>query len=375
MPALSVMIKPASGNCNMHCDYCFYCDEMANRKQHSYGFMTEETLQNVIRKTMFQAEYQITYAFQGGEPTLRGIDFFRKAIAFEKKYNHKHIRVSNVLQTNGYDLNEQWCQFFQENEFLIGVSVDGTRQLHDQYRHGAGSGEPTYDRICENVKRLERYGIEYNILTVVTQSIAQNAGAIYETYKRNGWMYQQYIECLDPLEEEKCTSPYSLQPLTYGKFLTELFDLWYGDFQKGRQPYIRRFENYIRLLAGWRAEACEQCGECGVQVVVEADGSAYPCDFFMLDAYRLGNFNQDRLPQMDLRRREIGFIDRSRNICEECRKCPYYALCRGGCQRSRRLLPDERAYRNRFCEGYRYFFAHCLERMEEIANRIKNNRY
>ena len=370
MPALSVMMKPSSGNCNMRCDYCFYCDEMANRTQKLYGFMSEETLQNVIRKTMLQAEYTISYAFQGGETTLRGLDFFKKAVELQKKYNHNHVRVFNALQTNGFNLNDEWCKFFKENDFLIGVSVDGTKEIHDKFRHRATDGSPTYDIIKSNIALLEKYGVDYNILTVVTETVAHHAKEIYKTYRENGWMFQQYIECLDPLGDDARSAPYSLKSDTYGVFLTELFDMWYQDWKKGRPPYIRKFDNYIAILMGLPPESCEQRGECGVQLVVEADGSAYPCDFFMLDDYKLGNFNEDRLPKMDDQRNKICFVERSKNISKECKECPYYFICRGGCQRSRDFMVEENSYKNHFCSGYRYFFDHCMDRMKEVAKTL-----
>lgn len=369
MQAISVMIKPSSGNCNMRCRYCFYFDEMEKRGRGVQGYMTEETLKNVIRRTLPCAERQITYAFQGGEPTLRGLDFFRKAVELEKHYNHENIPVFNALQTNGYLIDEEWCRFFKENRFLVGVSVDGTAELHDASRRTA-DGRATYERILSRIALLDKYKVDYNILTVVTEDMAPRAKQVYENFRAHGWNYQQYIECLDPLGEDFCLRPYSLRPLSYGIFLTELFDLWYADLQKKRQPYIRRFENYVAILAGYPPEACDQRGECGVQFVVEADGGVYPCDFFMLDEYRLGNFNTDRLPQINEKREQIGFIERSRRICAECRACPYFGVCRGGCQRSREYLPGEDAYKSHFCEGYRYFFDRCLPRLREAAKLV-----
>lgn len=368
MPSLNILIKPASGNCNMTCDYCFYCDEMSKREHSSYGFMSEETLKNVIRKTMPYSDYQITYAFQGGEPTLCGIDFFKKVLDYEKQYNHRGLIVNNALQTNGLGLNEEWCRFFKDNHFLIGVSVDGIRSIHDFYRHQRSDHSSTYDQILHNIQLLDRFQVDYNILTVVTETVAQHAREIYTDYKKRAWFYQQYIECLDPIDETFNQKSYSLQPLTYGKFLTELFDLWYSDYQQSRNVYIRKFDNYISILAGRMPESCEQRGCCGIQIVVEADGSAYPCDFYVLDAYKLGNFNTDRLQSMDDWRKEIRFVEKSMEIPESCRKCRYYFLCRGGCQRSRDYIDELHAYQNHFCAGYQYFFDHCLERMQKIAS-------
>lgn len=369
MPPLSVLIKPSSGNCNMRCDYCFYCDEMENRTQSSYGFMSEETLKNVIRKTMLRAESSISYAFQGGEPMLRGLDFFEKLIELQNKYNINNITVNNALQTNGYLINDEWCRFFKKHNFLIGVSVDGTRDIHDGYRH-TKTGEDTFDVIASNIQMLEQYGVEYNILTVVTQRAATNIQTIYKSYAKRGWHYQQYIECLDPLGAERGKQPYSLQPETFGRFMTALFDLWYEDWKKRKQPYIRKFENYIAILAGYMPESCEQRGCCGLQVVVEADGSVYPCDFYMLDEYRLGNFNTDRLSDIDRKRQDIAFVERSRGLSVQCKKCKYYFICRGGCQRNREWNSADNGYTNYLCQGYRYFFDHCLERMQHIANSL-----
>lgn len=366
MPPISVLMKPSSGMCNMNCDYCFYCDETEKRLQEFYGFMSEETLRNVIRKTMLRAEGMASYAFQGGEPTLRGLEFFRKAVEFQKKYNRSGIRVSNALQTNGLLLDDDWCEFLKENHFLVGISLDGVKKTHDLYRHKK-NGEDTFEKICRSIALLEKYQVDFNILTVVNKKVAENIGEIYRFYRKKGWNYQQYIACLDPLDEPHGKGAFAITPKEYGKFLTDLFDLWYEDWKKGRQPYIRQFENYAGILLGYPPEACDQRGCCGIAYVVEADGGVYPCDFYMLDEYRIGNFNEDRLDALDERRKEIGFVERSLRLDPACKACEFYRLCRGGCQRNRDLDPAAGIYRNYFCESYRMFFSACGSRLEEIA--------
>ena len=369
MPPISVLLKPSSSLCNMSCDYCFYCDEADKREIASYGFMEEDTLKNVIRRTLLQAEGSAAYAYQGGEPTLRGLDFFRKAVEYQKQYNKNRVSVSNALQTNGYALDEEWCRFLGENHFLVGLSVDGTEEIHNTHRHDrAGNG--TYARVRQAARLMDRYQVDYNILTVVTSDVAEHIEEIYEEYRRNGWGYQQYIPCLDPMGEGHGNSPYALTPEQYGSFLIRLFRLWYRDLQNGCQPFIRTFENYVALAAGYQAEVCEQRGLCGIQYVVEADGSVYPCDFYMLDEYRLGNFNQDFLENIDKKREEIGFISRSRNISEDCMSCPHYKLCRGGCQRNRDPEPESGRYRNFLCQGYRRFFDVCGGAIRAIASEL-----
>lgn len=369
MPTVNVLIKPASSMCNMSCDYCFYCDEAQKRSQKSFGFMTEQTLKNVIRKTLLRADKMISYAFQGGEPTLRGLEFFEKAVAYQKQYNKNNIQIHNALQTNGYALDENWCHFFKKNHFLIGLSVDGTKEIHNSMRHTL-NGEDTFDRIEYAAYLMDKYGVDYNILTVVTPAVAEHIDVIYQDYKKRGWNYQQYIACLDPLNEEHLQTPCSLSPDLYGTFLIRLFHLWYEDVLKGHAPYIRQFENYIGLAAGYLAEACDQRGHCGIQNVVEADGSVYPCDFYMLDEYKLGNFNEDRLDAINKRRVEIGFIERSFKLDKVCSTCDYFRLCRGGCQRNRDWNSKTELYENYFCKSYRMFFDSCSEQIYELARRL-----
>lgn len=350
----------------MHCDYCFYCDETEKRQRKSYGFMSEDTLKNIIRGTLSRAKVSASYAFQGGEPTLRGLDFFRKVVEFEDLYNPHGIRIQNALQTNGTLLDEAWCEFLAENHFLVGLSVDGIGETHDKYRHFKGTGGSAFERTLKAAELMDRTGVEYNILTVVNSETAANIEAIYDFYREKGWRWQQYIACLDPLGAEKGNHPWSLTPELYGKFLIDLFDLWYEDLQENQQPYIRQFENWIGILMGYPPEACDQRGICGVQYVCEADGSVYPCDFYMLDEYRLGNFSTDRIEEIDSNRMKIGFLEESMKKPAACRTCEYSLICRGGCFRNReRSLTGE--YRNYFCPAYKMFFQKCLPKMSEIA--------
>lgn len=358
--------------CNMNCDYCFYCDEAQKRSQKSYGFMSETTLKNVIRKTMLRVEGTASYTFQGGEPTLRGLDFFEKAVSCQKQYNKNGIRVQNSLQTNGLLIDESWCRFLKENHFLVGISLDGTKETHDACRHGGKDNAPTFDHVCQSIKLLEAHHVDFNILTVVNQTVAENIREIYPFYRQQQWNYQQYIACLDPLNEPHGQNSYSICPESYGRFLIELFHLWYKDWKRNRQPYIRQFENYIGILLGHFPEACDQRGICSIQNVVEADGSVFPCDFYMLDEYCLGNFNENRLDEINARRKEIGFLERSLLLDQECKHCTYYHLCKGGCQRSRDWNPETEAYQNYFCQSYRMFFDACLDGLTEIAKTLKS---
>jgi len=365
MPQIHVMIKPVSGLCNMRCRYCFYADEMEKREQASYGIMSIETLECVIREIFSFAQEGCTIAFQGGEPTLAGLDFYRQCLELEKKYNTKNITVSHALQTNGYALDGQWYSFFARNRFLIGLSIDGIKATHDAYRKDV-HGQDTYFHVLEKARELDRAGVEFNILTVVNGKTAPAIRKIYEKYRKLGFSWQQYIACLDPIYEKPGQQEYSLTPQMYGRFLIELFELWDLDLRQGKQPYIRQFENYIGILLGHLPESCEQRGICSFQNIVEADGSVYPCDFYVLDGYCLGNLREDGFDEIERKRKEKRFVESSVNHTEKCRTCPYFAVCRGGCRRHREQ-PGKEAGENYFCESYRMFFDACLPRMKEIA--------
>lgn len=364
-----IMIKPASGLCNLRCKYCFYTDEMNKRDQASFGIMTEETAAHVIKKTLQYAERECTFFFQGGEPTLAGLPFFKSFLNLTRKYNVNNVEVKFSLQTNGTLLNREWCEFFAENKFLIGLSVDGIKMTHDAFRKDA-QGKDTYVHVMQAAQMLKDAGVEFNILTVVNAKTAPKIHRIYENYKKQGLHWQQYITCMDPIGEIQGQEDYSLLPEVYGQFLIDLYDLWEIDLKQGRQPYIRQFENYIGILLGQQPEACEQRGVCGIQNVVEADGSVYPCDFYVLDDYCLGNLVTDTFEQIDARRKELHFIERSMNHTQQCKSCPYFALCRGGCMRHREQ-PGTKPGENYFCRGYKMFFDSCLPRMQEIASRIR----
>ena len=369
MQPLNVLIKPVSSACNLNCSYCFYADLSRKRETASYGVMSLETLEQTVKRIFEYAESECTIAWQGGEPTLAGLSFFRAYLALEKKYNTRNVRVTRCLQTNGYHLDEEWASFLAENEFLTGLSLDGTRALHDTFRRTPEGGE-TFSSILETARLFDRFGVAYNLLTVVNRQTAASAEEIYRFYQETGFHYQQYIVCLDPVGEEPGQRPWSLTPSDYGSFLIKLFDLWYQDCLLGRAPYIRQFENYLDLLLGIPPESCEQRGSCGLQTVIEADGSVYPCDFYASDAYCLGNLTQSSLEALRQTRRQKDFLERSLPIPDVCKNCPFYALCRNGCFRHR--LPSSGV--NYFCEGYQSFFSHALPFMQELARKAVNSR-
>lgn len=367
MPPIHVLIKPASGNCNMRCAYCFYGDIVERRDVRSYGMMSLQTLENVVRKALAYADGECTIAFQGGEPTLAGLDFYRNLIEIQEKYNTNGVTIHNAIQTNGLVLDEEWVAFLTENNFLVGLSVDGNKTVHDSLRRDR-SGNGTYVRIREAASLMDRYHTQYNILTVVTAQLACRIKKVYQQYKKNGWRYMQFIPCLDPLEEMRGQNTYSLTPGQYAGFLKILFDLYYNDVSRGEFISIRYFDNLVGMMRGYPPESCNMGGICSIQYVVEADGGMYPCDFYVTDAYRIGNLNADSMEEIDRNRGSIGFIEQSQVPHEQCGTCPWYKLCRGGCRRDRDT--PQGIGLNYYCEAYKAFFPYAIDRLAKLAQGI-----
>ena len=364
MRHLSLMLKPSSGMCNMRCKYCFYADETQKRSVPSYGFMSLETLEQVMKKALEAADGSCTICFQGGEPTLAGLDFFRRAVELGARWNVHGCAVSYALQTNGLLIDEEWCRFLAQHHFLVGVSLDGTKDLHDANRVDA-QGKGTFTRVFRAIQLLRQHGVDTNVLTVLTGNLCRSFRKVYQFYDKNGLDYQQYIPCLDPLEEPRGGHPWSLTPQRLGQYLNTAFDCWYADAMAGHKKYHRFFDNLLLMLDRQPPEACGMLGVCGMQYVVEADGSVYPCDFYMLDAYRLGNLNTDSFQDLDARRTELGFVEASAQPDPACRACTWFPLCRGGCRRDRDYGPDGIG-RNYYCESYRTFFPYAYPRLERL---------
>lgn len=362
---LSIMVKPASDMCTMDCAYCFYHDEMAQRKEADRGFMSQETMHQIIVKALKEARGSVSIAFQGGEPTLRGRKFFEDAFAFADEHNSRHIPLHWSIQTNGLALDSEWCGLFREHEVLVGISLDGTRAIHDAWRHDR-TGNATYERVVRSCALLKDAGVSFNILTVVTGQAAGKAPAIYQNLKRLGSGWLQFIPCMDSLDESKEAGLWHLGAEEYGTFLNGLFASWYRDAQKGVQPHIRLFDNWMGILQGYLPEACDMRGICSDQYVFEADGTCYPCDFYMTDPFCLGQIAKDSFEDFDQARDGMHFIEPSQRLPKRCHACPYVNICRGGCMRYR---DAEGTYR--FCASYEKFFRASLPKMLTLAAEAK----
>lgn len=369
MPPLSIMIKPASSSCNLRCTYCFYADEAQSRSVPNYGLMSGDTSRILIEKAMGAASGSVAFLFQGGEPTLAGLDFFRSFLRDAEVRRPRDLSVHYAIQTNGTLLDEDWCRFLAENHILVGLSLDGSRDCHDRFRRD-GLDKGTFDRVLRAARMLEKAGAEYNVLTVVTGYLARHIQSAFSFFCKNNFRYQQYIPCLDPLEGRRGGQDWSLTPERYEAFLKRLFDLWYRELEQGRYWSVRYFDNLLQMLRGRPPEQCSLCGVCSPQYLVEADGSVYPCDFYGLDRYRLGNVTADSWEDLDRTREQTGFIAQSMPVPEKCGQCRWYPLCRNGCRRDRLPAADGGPGLNYYCPAYAGFFDYALPRLQKAARAL-----
>ena len=356
-----MLIKPASGRCNLRCRYCFYEDVAENRAEADLGLISEETLELLVRQAMELAQERVSFAFQGGEPMIRGLPFYERFIQLEAQYARPGVAIEHSIQTNGILIDEAWAEFFRKNNFLVGLSLDGIKALHDGNRVDA-AGKGTWGAVERALKLLQKHQVDCNVLCVVTGAAARRAQAVYQNLKKLGCRYLQFIPCLDPLGEERGGRPFSLTPERYGTFLRALFDQWYRDWEEGDYVSVRLFDDYVHLLAGQPAGTCATAGTCGRYFVVEGDGSVYPCDFFVLDRWRMGRLGEQTLAELAAAPAAEEFCARGRGRPAQCEGCLWLALCSGGCQRD--WVGEEFNYH---CAALRSFFEYAYPRLARMA--------
>ncbi|MHC1695027.1 MAG: anaerobic sulfatase maturase [Eubacteriales bacterium] len=359
-----MLIKPVSGGCNMNCDYCFYRDVSRNRETFSYGAMSEDTLETLVQKVFEAKPDNVSLAFQGGEPTLRGLGFYERLAELVSLYNSHGAAVAYSIQTNGYCIDEGWAKLLARDKYLVGISLDGTKDIHNHHRTDR-SGEGTHSRVLRSIGLLKKYGVDYNILTVVTSDVVKHIDGIYSFYKKNGFKYLQFIPCIEDFGSD---GGHTLSSELYGTFLKRLFDYWYRDIENGDYTFIRFFDSLMFSVVGRPSPDCGMNGRCRNQMVVEADGSVYPCDFYVLDKYRIGNILTDSLDTL-MSYEEYGqFIREGQEVNPACEGCEWYFLCRGGCRRDRQTSAGLEL--NRYCSAYKEFFEYSSDRLKLLGKKL-----
>jgi uncharacterized protein len=371
-PINSILVKPAGPDCNLDCTYCFYLQKSELFPEHNVHRMSEEVLEEMIRQVMTDGDRHITFGWQGGEPTLMGLPFFKQAIEFQNKYGNGQT-VGNGLQTNGLLIDRDWTDFLKENHFLVGLSLDGPQHIHDHYRRKKG-GQGSWEKVVQASELMVNGGVAVNALTVVNDYSVQYPKEIYEFHKSLGLMHHQYIPCVetDPLNPEKAAS-YSVSPEDYGNFLCTLFDLWTADFKDGQPATsIRYFDSVFHNYVGMPAPECTLMQECGVYIVVEHNGEVYSCDFFVEPEWKLGNIMSGKTKDMLNSDRQQQFGEMKFELPRKCKECQWLKYCWGGCTKDRIRDPQDKGL-SHFCESYLQFFDHADSRMREFADRWKQH--
>lgn len=359
MKRSSYLIKPASSMCNMNCSYCFYSDVSNHRKNISNGIMKREIVNSLIVKALSDAQ-ELIFAFQGGEPTLAGLDYFRYFVNKVNEMKKNHV-IHYAIQTNGILIDEQWIQFFKENHFLVGLSIDGYRDNHDSVR--LKGNNRTYQQLKKTLYLLKKHHIEYNILTVVTKQLSYHADKLYDFYKKNNIHYIQLIPCLPKLNQS--TDSFGLTPHDYYRFYHDFFKLWYQDLCRNEYMSVSLFEDLLMIFKGRYPRTCGMLGQCQIQMIVEADGTIYPCDFYALDEYKLGNIMYDSIESI-LNSPNISlFINKKKQNTSLCDHCRFKNICHGNCHRMNVVY-----FNDHYC-GYQQFLEETYQIFYQIAKNIQ----
>jgi uncharacterized protein len=393
-----VMAKPSGSTCNLDCKYCFYLSKETLPNGPGTGRMDDEILELFIRQYIEGVTGpEVVFSWQGGEPTLRGLDFFHKVVALQKKYAKSGQRIENDLQTNGVLLDERWADFLKNNQFLVGLSIDGPRELHDRFRVNKG-GAPTFDKVMAAARLLRKFGVRFNTLTCVHRFNASRPLDVYRFLRRElDSTYIQFIpivqlkhfETTAPQTWDSSTLPWlgspearpdhpnsvvtdwSVDAEEYGYFLSRVFDEWRRK-DLGR-VLVNHFETLVAQHLGLPSQICIYNELCGKGVVVEHDGSTYSCDHYVYPEYRLGTLRDKPLAEMVFSPTQVKFgYAKSETLPRYCRACPYLSDCWGECPKNRLLrTPDGEPGLNYLCAGLKKFYKHALPEVERIAAGIR----
>ena len=363
-----VLCKPSGPECNLGCVYCFYLPK-AKLYPTTHRFrMSPETLEVFIRDYLGQQPAtapEINFAWQGGEPTLMGLDFFRRALALQKKYVRPHQQITNSLQTNGVLIDAQWAQFLHEHDFLVGISIDGPQPLHDTYRKSRG-GRGTHAQVMRGLAHLQRLEVRVNVLTVVNDLNVREPARIYNFLKSAGVEYMQFIPLVEHLGAGR-VSARSVPPQMFGAFLSRVFDLWRRR-DIGR-IFVQYFDMLVALAMGLPPSLCVHARTCGRNVALEHNGDLYACDHFVFPETKRGSIHDMSLVAMidGPAQRRFG-LDKEVTRSRLCQDCAWHDLCQGGCPAHRIIdLGDGEASHNYLCQGYRMFFAHAMPYARSMA--------
>lgn len=362
----SILVKPASADCNLHCEYCFYLEKAGLFPESSVHRMKNEILNELIKQAMQAGTEFISFGWQGGEPTLMGTDFFYAATALQKKYGRQGQQVGNGIQTNGLLIDDAWCKLFLDYSFLIGLSLDGPRHIHDKYRVFQNS-HGSWEKVHQSALRMLEQGAAVNALSVVNNYSWHYPEEIYYFLKEVGFEFMQFIPCVELHPDGSGQmAPFSVEGEQYGEFLCRVYDCWRKDFQNSiPATSIRFFDSLFHLYVNYPAPECTLQNECGTYIAIEHNGDIYSCDFFVQPEWKLGNVMTDDLVTVlnGAKQKEFGCLKCARP--PECIRCRWLAKCLGGCTKDRfhSLNPGH----NHLCAAYKMLMEHADMDMQKMA--------
>ncbi len=371
MKPFSLLVKPVSFDCNLRCEYCFYL-----RAQEVYGSgahrMPDAVLEEMIRQMMGYGFRETVFGWQGGEPTVAGLDFFRRIVEFQKKYGKTGQVVGNALQTNATLIDDDWARFLAEYRWLVGVSIDGPKEIHNRYRRKA-SGSETFHQVLRGLKRLKEAGVAVNALVLVSRANVKRARQVYHFVRDQEFDFLQFIPCV----ETKGSDPFSLADFAvtgeeFGGFLCEVFDVWKVD--GSGKVSVRYFDAVRRYLLDGGCDLCVMGDCCDAYLLVEYNGDVYPCDFFMYPEWKLGNLMETPLAEICEAPLRKKFSRMKAAKLEACRGCEWIAFCHGGCPKDRVAAGDPCEVATPLCAAYTNFLAHSVPFFKELDVELKRKR-
>ena len=365
-----LMLKTVSEDCNLACDYCYY--SRVKGQPQTVRKPSTTVLRRILSDYFQTCGTVASIAWQGGEPLLAGLPFFQQVVAWEVEYAPPGTIISNALQTNGTLLNPEWATFLRQYQFLVGVSVDGPRTIHDCHRVSA-NGHGSYGRVMRGIDCLRRAGVEFNILTVVGPHNVHRARDLMAFYRQEGFAWVQFIPQMRFASQDVHTpGAFAITPEDYGQFLCEAFDLWYN----GGHPdlSVRYFDNVLQTYMNHVPDLCTVQSHCPQFLVIESNGDIYACDFYLDPAWKAGNVMAMPLAEAFHTEAYQRFARLKPSLPSACQTCPWLRHCQGGCPRNRTGDPVQTDTADYFCAAFQQFFAYADERLQQLAQRLRSHR-
>ncbi|MCM3699553.1 anaerobic sulfatase maturase [Paenibacillus macerans] len=370
---IGVMWKTVSEDCNLACDYCYY-STCGGKPGPKINRIDSAILDKFIKDYMEHSQGAANFAWQGGEPLLAGLEFFEEVVYRQALHAPPHTIISNSLQTNATLINDRWASFFKTYNFLIGVSLDGPKEIHDA-RRVTSNGKGSFDRVMAGIEHLRKHQVDFNILTVIHKGNVGKAKELMAFYREHGFDYVQFIPCMD-FRSQQVNQPgvYEITPGEYGDFLCEVFDEWYNDGDP--QVSVRFFDNMLSVYINREAELCVHRAACPTSLVLEQNGDAFPCDFFINEQWTVGNVASASIADMLAHPNYERFHRMKPALPDKCRSCEWQRLCYGGCPRNRKWNAEgTESTPDFFCQSYKQIYAHAHEQMQEMGEKLREELY